>query len=135
MICKSGQYLFIFLNQGNSELAAYKGGLGHPKEFFTLFRETLFARARYVYQYTIKIIFFFKSLGFSEGECNYKTELIIKFLRRARSHRLFSKEEVQCFGFRSRITVIGTWRKCQSSSVVPFPWCLSLPVSFSLTVA
>lgn len=45
MICKSGQYLFMFLSQGNSELAACKDGLGQPKEFFTCFREKLFARA------------------------------------------------------------------------------------------
>lgn len=41
MICKSGQYLFMFLSQGNSEVAACKGGFGQSKEFFTLFSEII----------------------------------------------------------------------------------------------
>lgn len=46
MICKFDQYLWRLLSQGNFELTACKGaGVAHPEEFFTCFREKLFARA------------------------------------------------------------------------------------------
>lgn len=59
MTCKSCQYLFMILRHGNSELAACKGAcLAQSREFFTGFREKVFARAGRTELCSMKRIFF-----------------------------------------------------------------------------